>query len=192
MSTRTKILRTLVVLGVLASIVAAGVYSAFSSQTDNPGNEITAGTVELEDNDGGVALYDISNAKPGASQESCIEVTYEGSLDATVKLYTPSSLGTLAPYVNLKIEAGSGGGAFPSCSGFSAGSTLYNDTLAKFSSEHGDYESGVTTNPPSASKWVTDDSVVYRVTATLSASTPDEFQDATTGSHLLRWEAQNQ
>ena len=51
MSNRTKILRTLVVLGIVACIAGAGVFSAFSSQTDNPGNVITAGTVTLADND---------------------------------------------------------------------------------------------------------------------------------------------
>jgi hypothetical protein len=34
--------------------------------------------------------------------------------------------------------------------------------------------------------------VVYRVTATLSASAPDSAQGATTGLHTIRWEAQNQ
>ena len=56
MSNRTKILRTLAVLGVLACIAGAGVFSAFSSQTDNPGNVVTAGTVTLADNDAGSAL----------------------------------------------------------------------------------------------------------------------------------------
>ena len=43
-----------------------------------------------------------------------------------------------------------------------------------------------------ATKWVTNDSVVYRVTATLSASAPDTAQGQTTNSHIIRWEAQNQ
>jgi hypothetical protein len=39
---------------------------------------------------------------------------------------------------------------------------------------------------------VTNDAVVYRVTATLSASAPDSAQGKTTGTHIIRWEAQNQ
>ncbi len=55
MSNRTKVLRTFVVLGVVACIAGAGVFSAFSSQTDNPGNSVTSGTVVLSDSDGGSA-----------------------------------------------------------------------------------------------------------------------------------------
>src|SRR5215467_7674953 len=98
MSNRTKILRTLVVLGVVAAIAGAGVFSAFSSQTDNPGNVVTAGSVVLADNDAGSAAYALTNAKPGASQASCIKVTYTGTLDASVHIYTPSTIGALGPY----------------------------------------------------------------------------------------------
>ena len=93
MSNRTKILRTLVVLGVLACIAGAGVFSAFSSQTDNPGSVVTAGSVTLSDNDAGSALYALTAAKPGDSQTSCINVTYTGTLNSTVKIYTPSTIG---------------------------------------------------------------------------------------------------
>ncbi|HEY1854896.1 MAG TPA: hypothetical protein VGG40_09940, partial [Solirubrobacterales bacterium] len=119
MSNRTKIIRTLLLLGVVACIAGAGVFSAFSSQTDNPGNVVTAGTVVLEDNDSGTALYAMTAAKPGESKASCIKVTYQGSLPATVKLFTPSTIGELGPYVELKIEAGTAtSSTFPSCEGF--------------------------------------------------------------------------
>jgi len=107
MTTRSKILRTLVVLGVLACIAGAGVFSAFSSQTDNPGNSVT---VVLTDNDAGAATY----------------------------------------------------------------------------------ANGVADFPGSTTKWATNDSVVYRVTATLAANAPDSAQGQSTGEHILRWEAQNQ
>ena len=45
------------------------VFSAFSSATDSPDNAITAGTVELSDNDSGSALYGIAAAKPGDTLE---------------------------------------------------------------------------------------------------------------------------
>jgi predicted ribosomally synthesized peptide with SipW-like signal peptide len=196
MSNRTKILRTLAVLGVLACIAAGGVFSAFSSQTDNPGNVVTAGTVALADNDTGSALYSITNAKPGDSQISCIKVTYTGSLDASVRLYTPSTIGALGPSVNLKIEPGTQASpSFPSCTGFNAdgGGALIEGTLAEFATAHNSYANGVADNPGTvATKWVTNDAVVYRVTATLAASAPNSAQGQTTGSHILRWEAQNQ
>jgi len=195
MTTRSKILRTLVVLGVLACIAGAGVFSAFSSQTDNPGNTVTAGSVVLSDNDAGTAAYALTNAKPGASQSSCIKVTYTGSLDASVRLYTPSTIGALGPNVTLKIEPGSQASpSFPSCTGFTpdAGGALFEGTLSAFASEHNNFATGVVDFPGSSTKWATNDSVVYRVTATLSASAPDSAQGQTTGTHILRWEAQNQ
>lgn len=196
MSNRTKILRTLVVLGVLACIAGAGVFSAFSSQTDNPGNVVTAGSVTLADNDAGSALYALTAAKPGDSQQSCVKVTYTGTLDSNVRIYTPSAIGELGPNVTLKIEPGTQASpSFPSCTGFNvdAGGALFEGTLAAFASEHSTYATGVVDFPGTvATKWVTNDAVVYRVTATLSASAPDSAQGKTTGTHIIRWEAQNQ
>jgi hypothetical protein len=195
MSNRSKVLRTLLVLGIVACIAGAGVFSAFSSKTDNPGNIITAGTVELEDNDGGTALYAITGAKPGDSKTSCIKVTYKGSLPATVKLFTPSTIGELGPYVNLKVEAGTQTtSVFPNCEGFTPAATpiVYEGTLAAFATEHSTFTNGITTNPGAATKWETNNSVVYKFTATLSSSAPEAAQGKTTGSHIIRWEAQNQ
>jgi predicted ribosomally synthesized peptide with SipW-like signal peptide len=196
MSHRSKILRTLLVLGVVACIAGAGVFSAFSSQTENPGNTITTGTVNIEDNDGSVALYAMTAAKPGEAKTSCIKVTYKGSLPATVKFYTPSTIGELGPYVNLKVEAGTQTtSTFPSCTEFTplaSSPTLYEGTLAAFATEHGTYANGITTNPASATKWETNNALVYRFTATLSSSAPNSAQGASTGTHAFRWEAQNQ
>jgi len=196
MSNRSKVLRTLLLLGIVACIAGAGVFSAFSSQTENPGNMITTGTVTIEDNDSGTALYSMSAAKPGESKTSCIKVTYKGSLSATVKLFTPSTIGALGPYVNLKIEAGTQtSSTFPSCTEFtpaSSGATVYEGTLSAFATEHNTYAAGITTNPASATKWETENSVVYRFTATVSAGAPNSAQGATTGSHAFTWEAQNQ
>ena len=196
MSNRTKILRTLAVLGVLACIAGAGVFSAFSSQTDNPGNVVTAGTVTLADNDAGSALYSLTAAKPGDSQQSCIKVTFFFNDTATTEIYTPSTIGELGPNVTLKIEPGTQTTpSFPSCIGFTpdSGGALFEGTLSAFASEHNSFATGIVDYPgTSATKWVTNDAVIYRVTATLSASAPESAQGKTTGSHIIRWEAQNQ
>ena len=76
MNKTKKILRSLVVVGVVGAVATAGAFSAFSAQTDNPNNQITAGTVDVQDNDAGGALYSIGNAKPNDPKENCIEVTY--------------------------------------------------------------------------------------------------------------------
>lgn len=196
MQTRTKILRTLGVLAVLSAFAATGVFSAFSSQTDSPGNVVTAGTVTLSDDDSGSALYSLTAAKPGDSATSCVEVTYEGTLDSAVKLYVPGAIGDLGEHVELTIEPGSQASpSFPSCSGFTpdVGGVLYDGTLDDFAAAHSGYANGLADNPgTSATAWTTDDSVVYRVTATLAADTPANAQGDSTGAHMLRWEAQGQ
>jgi hypothetical protein len=195
MSNTTKVLRTLVVLGVVGSIAAVGVFSAFSSQTDNPGNEVAAGTVALSDNDADLAAYNIQNAKPGDTDERCIRVSYTGSLDATVKLYTPDAISDLGPHVNLQITPGTQAVPAADCTLFvaDAGGAIYNNTLASFQSSHNAYSNGLVDYPGAvATKWVTNDAVVYRVRATLASNAPDSAQGDTTGEHTIRWEAQNQ
>ncbi|MEX1143053.1 MAG: TasA family protein [Thermoleophilaceae bacterium] len=195
MNTRTKILRSLAVVAAVASLAAFGVFSAFTSQTDNPGNTVTAGTVVLADNDSDAALYSISDAKPGSTTEACIQVTYSGSLDSDVKLYTPSTIGDLGPHVNLTIEPGSQTTvSFPDCTDFvaDAGGALFDGTLSGFATTHDSWANGLSDNPGATSAWTTSDAVVYRVTATVDAAAPDSAQGDSTGSHILRWEAQSQ
>jgi Camelysin metallo-endopeptidase len=191
MSKARKLLRTFVVVAVVGGLAALGAFSAFTSQADNPGNQVTAGSVNLADNDSGTALYDISDAKPGdTSGEKCIRVSYSGSLDADVKLYTPSTIGDLGPHVNLKIEAGTQASpSFPSCTGFNPETTLFDAALSTFPTS---YAGGISDYPGAGTEWQNGDAVVYRVTATLSASAPDGAQGDSTGVHTLRWEARNQ
>jgi hypothetical protein len=193
MTKTKKVARTVVVAGVLCSLASIATFSAFSSQADNPGNVVTAGTVALTDNDSGTALYNMPSAKPGDTVTKCIKVSYTGSLDASVKFYSPSTIGSLGQYVNLQVEPGtqSGTPAAGSCTGYTAdGGNVFNAALNTLPSS---YATGIADNPgTTATKWVNGDSVAYRVTATLSASAPDTAQGLTTNSHILRWESQNQ
>jgi hypothetical protein len=196
MKTSSKVLLTALCVGALGSLAAMGVFGAFSATTTNAGNTITAGTVAIADNDAGAAMYSIPNAKPGESVSKCIKVTYTGSVDADVRIYTTSTIGTLGQYVDLTITPGTQATpTFPSCTGFTpdAGGALYTGTLQNFGSAKGSYANGVVDNPgTSATKWVANDSVVYQVTATLQSSAPDVAQGLTTGSHTFTWEARNQ
>ena len=186
-----KVVRSLLVLAAVGGLATLGAFSAFTSQANNPNNRVSAGTVTLADNDGGTALYDLTNAKPGDAQTSCIRVNYTGSLNADVKLYTPDTIGALGPNVNLKIEPGTQASpSYPSCTGFSAdGAAIFDAALSTFPTT---YAGGVSDFPGASSAWTNGDAVVYRVTATLAANAPDSAQGATTGLHTIRWEARNQ
>ena len=128
-----KVLVSLVVIGLVGTVAGLGAYSAFTSTTTNSGNSFASGTVTLADNDSGAAMYSVSNRKPGDSVTQCIRVDYTGTLDADVKLYTPSTIGSLGPYIDVQVRPGSGNPTFPGCTGFTPDAAdIYNDTLANF------------------------------------------------------------
>ena len=188
MSKTKKILRSLVVLGVVGAVATAGAFSAFSSQTENPGNQITAGTVEIEDNDLNGALYNVGAAKPNDPKENCIEVKYTGSLPANVRMYrAPGALGGLATYANIKVEYGTQASpSFPSCTGFNSAGTLYDGSLTGIATT---YAAGYAASPGVDGDWDLNETLVYRVTVSI-----DDDQNAeglSTNAHTLRWEAQN-
>src|SRR3712207_3675879 len=102
MSRSRKMLRSLLIAACAAGLATYGTFSAFSATTDNTGNQITAGTVVLTDNDSDGVLYSYGNIAPDDPKVKCITVTYAGSLPANVRLYVPTqpTTQTLAPYVN--------------------------------------------------------------------------------------------
>jgi len=190
--TSRKVLLSLLVVGAIGSVVALGAFSAFSSTTSNDNNNFTAGTVTIADNDAGAALYVLTNQKPGVTTDRCIKVTYSGSLDSDVKLYSSAIAGVGSNLINLTVTPGTQGGApaFPSCTGFvaDAGAPLYNGVASGFPTT---YAGGIADNPGTvATKWATGDSVVYRFST--SVQDVNGAQGATTGTHSFTWEARNQ
>jgi hypothetical protein len=196
MTKKTKLLLSVGIVAIVASLGAFATFSAFSSTTSNSGNSFDAGTVYLSDNDAGSALYNVSNKKPGDTAQGCIKLTYTGSLAATVKLYTTSSIGALGPYLDMTVEKGTqtGSPSFPSCSGFTPDSTIYTGTLANFASTKTSFSNGVSAFPGSQTAWNQNDTLVYRITLTLqdNASANGGASPLSSGSHSFTWEAQNQ
>lgn len=192
-SKRRKVLITVIVVAVLGSIAGYATYSAFSSSTTVGASSFTAGTVELGSNDAGDALYSLENQKPGDVDNSCIRVTYTGSLDSDVKLFTADSVGALGRYLNLTITPGTqSSSTFPSCDGFTpdGSGAIFNGTLQDFVSTHKTWATGLRDNPGNSSAWSTGDAVVYRFALTLADT--DDAQGLTTGSHRFTFEARNQ
>ncbi len=194
--TRTrKALFTLLVIGVVATLAGFGTFSAFSSTTSNDGNVFAAGNVYLSDNDAGAAMYNISNRKPGDTVQSCIQLTYGGTLPADVHLYTTSAINSVGQYIDLTLEKGTGSGAFPSCSGFTPQSTLFTGTLSGFAAANNTYASGIAAFPGAQTQWNQNDTLVYRVTLTLQDNNNANGQGAgplSSGAHSFTWEARNQ
>jgi hypothetical protein len=195
LNTATKLAVSALVIGVLAGAVTLGVYGLFSATSQNAGNEITSGTVEFSDNDSGAALYNATSVRPGETISSCIKVTYGGSIAGVARLYSSSSPGPLAQYIELTITQGTQAtSTFPSCAGFSPDSVgvIYTGTLQAFEQSRNTYASGVATAPAGKSSWSRGEAVVYRFQATLQSSAPDSSQGLSSGVHSFVWEARSQ
>jgi hypothetical protein len=195
MNTPRKVLLSLVVVGALGSVIGLGAFSAFSSTTANDNNSFAAGTVAISDNDAGGFLYQVTNQKPGVNTDKCIKVTYTGSLDSDVRLYSTTSIPLAGPgqYINLTITPGTiASPTFPDCTGFTAdaGGDLYNGTLAGFATSNASFGTGLADYPGAGTKWVTNDSVIYRVRVSVQNS--NAAQGAAVAAHNFTWEAQNQ
>ncbi|WP_412749178.1 hypothetical protein [Krasilnikovia sp. M28-CT-15] len=158
--------------------------AAFTASTDNAANNWSAGTVDLVDDDNSAAMFNASGLRPGSTGEKCIKLTYNGSLSSTVKLYSTAVSGSLAPYVDLVIEEGTGGN-FGNCSGFAAaGGPTYTGTLADFGATKKTFVSGVGTFAPGGAGATR----TYHISYTVNASTPDSAQGAT-ASATFNWQA---
>jgi hypothetical protein len=167
-------------------IVYQASYAAFSGTTSNAGNNWTAGTVSLSDDDSNGAMFSVPAAKGGDTGSKCIEVTYTGNLASTVKLYLADADladNGLGQYITLQIDEGDGG-TFADCTGFS-GTNRWNGTLAAFNSTpHNTFATGIGTFAPSNNG----DKKVYKFTYTVSNNAGAQGKDVTA---KFTWEAQS-
>ena len=185
------VLATLLVVGAVGLVAGAGTFAAFSATSGNTGNTFAAGTVVLADNDAGSAMWGVTNQIPGGSVTKCIRLTYTGTLDASVKLYSASAVNSVDQYLTLTVEKGSmpGATAFPACTSFSSESTIYSGTIQGFKNSDNSYATGVAANPGAQTKWNQNDTLVYRFTVTLQNNVGAQGLTSTTA---FTWEARNQ
>ncbi|GAC1324023.1 MAG: hypothetical protein NVSMB13_04800 [Mycobacteriales bacterium] len=199
MSRSRKLLSSLAVVGLAGTLVGLGTYSAFYSETSNDNNSFSVGTVYITDNDSGSAMYQMVHAKPGTSQDTCIAVTYNGTLASNVSLYLPSPMGAVGQYVDFSITAGTGTVPFgTSCAGFTAGPSVYTGTLAGYAAAHNSTANALPlSNAGGGGAWNQNDKVVYRFTVTqqdnnaANNGSNGSAVELTTGSHQFVWRAQN-
>ncbi len=168
--------------------------AAFTATTANPTNSWASGTVSLADDDTGSAMFTVTNLKPGGTGVRCIVVTYNGSLAASIKMYgTTSSNATLANYLTITVEQGSGSTYAASsggtCTGFVSSSTIVaSTTLVSFGTTYTNFSTGAGSWLPVAS--APGATTVYRITYTLPSGTTDSAQNLTSTA-TFTWEAQN-
>jgi predicted ribosomally synthesized peptide with SipW-like signal peptide len=194
MSRSRKMLRSLLIAACAAGLATYGTFSAFSATTQNDGNQIAAGTVNIAENLGGGFLYQVSNVGPGVTTEKCVQVTYSGSLDSNVKLYVPTAPATrtLDQYVNLQIDVGTApaGAPLADCSDFDGSPTnVYTGTLKSFIDTETDFASGTAVTPKGEAFWSQNDRAVFRFRVTIADDNNAAGKSVT--AHSFKWEAQN-
>lgn len=189
-----KLMMSLAAVSMVGVVGFVGTQAALSDTTENPGNEFNAGEITLADNDAGSFLYDVDNALPGdPPTEKCISVSYTSTpaLNSTVELYMDTPIGNVGPYVDMTVEVGTQPGAvFPDCTGFVAdGGPIFTGTLASFQTTHGAAGAGLVYSPHGpATPWVSADTVVYKVTLTMSNRVRQPGENFS-GVHTYTWRA---
>jgi hypothetical protein len=187
-----KGLLTLLVVGSLGAAAGLGTFSAFSATTTNSGNNISSGTVKIDQHTGATTLYSATNRGPGQTVQGCVRVTYSGSLTASaVKLYVSSGITNGTQY-NLEIDRGSGLTTLDntmSCAGFTQSSVAYNGALGSLGTT---YATGVD-GKAGAATWATNDAIDYRfIISVVDDPTPNAHTTANaSGNHTFTWEARS-
>lgn len=186
--TQTRMRLGAAFLAVAAAFLVAfqATNAAFSAQTDNQGNQFAAGTVSLTDDDGGTALFTVTDMIPGQTETGCIEVTYSGSLDSEVRAFGAATGGDgLENHLDLTIERGTG-----DCAAFGTSTVVWangsDGDLGTFVASATDYASGIDNWQPTGGG--ADDMVPYRITVTLQ---DDDGAQGLSTEVTFTWEAQN-
>ena len=199
-------------LGLVLSATLAwqSTQAAFSATTANAGNSWRSGSVVLDDNDSGAALFSSTaddDLRPGSTRSRCIRVDHTGDLTVDVRMYvsTPTAApATLDPYLVMSIERGAdvaaGATVAPDCTvGFTptAPSTFaYNAapatdaaadptrTLAHLKATHSDYETGLRVAPVTGP----DTHLAFRITYVVA---DDDDAQRSEAQAVFTWEARN-
>lgn len=165
----------LIIVIPLAIIVAAVlVYTAsraaFVATTTTGSSSFSTGSVELTNDSVGTAVFTATDLAPGDTDTSDVVVTYTGSLDSDVRLYSDiedGSVQTLAPSLQLEITAG--------------GET-WTGTLAQFQAIT-DFSNGILPKTMAENETMT-----YTIKYTVASNAPQSSGASVT----FVWEAQNQ
>jgi hypothetical protein len=179
----------------LASVAwSAATWSALNDSSVTPGNTVTAGSVDLSDNDSGGGMLSLGSARPSDTVTGCIRVTYSGTAPAKVRIFGAAGGTGLANYLDLTVTRGtlSPAAAFGSCATFAADTTnylgsgngiIYLGTVAGFPAAG----AGALVDPSApGATWNTGDVHSYRFQATLRN---DPAAQGKTASPSFTWEA---
>ena len=114
----------------IATLVVNRTSGALDPEGTVAASTLSSGTIALVDDDQGRSLFDLSDMAPGRPVVRCIEVVYEGSIVPVDLALRAETVGDLAPFLDVSVEAGTGGG-FDTCEGWQSVTPLLSGTLAE-------------------------------------------------------------
>lgn len=203
MRTNRSVALAVTAIGCAVALSLQGTQAAFTATTSTVG-DFTAGSVTIRDDDSAAAMFDVQALEPGQNDRKCLIVTYEGDLANEVRLrasLTETDGGSpvvpanalLDSHLNVLIEYDTVTTAnFANCGDFTSEGTLFNDTLANLVATHTTFANGKTLGTAAGAAWtpVTNETRVFMITYTLSATAPDTVQGDRAVA-TFTWEAQN-
>ena len=133
-------------------------------------SDITAGGVNVTDDDAGRSLFQVPAMAPGRPVANCIAVTYSGTVIPAVVRLSAQADGRLAGGLNVTVEEGDGG-AFGDCGGFRPTRSVFTGTLAALAGR-GPIQAFKSTSPT--------DTHVFRFTFTLNDASAAQGSTAST------------
>ena len=194
-----QVVLSMLVIASFGALAVGLTMAGFSDTAISSGNQFQSGTVDIDDNDNGVAILNLTNAGPGGWDEGCITLTSRGTLASSVRIYGTTTGTGLDAYATLTITRGtysSGSPSFDDCTNFQAdgvqyvggqaNGVIYNGTLQAFPD---DYDAGL--NDPYAASpesWTEGESHVYKIRVDIQDNDAAEGLDAT---QAIIWEARN-
>ena len=114
---------------VMLAIAAAALVGLGTAGAGQPVRTAQIASVQLDDDDGGAALFAAHDLAPGPTLSRCLRVTYTGPAgQGVVRLAATDISGGLADQLDVSVEVGTGGG-FADCTGFT-GTVLYTGGLS--------------------------------------------------------------
>lgn len=186
-SPRAKIVASLGALAVILGAGSYGTFAAFTDTTSNGGNSFSAGTLNIQDDDGTQLAFNVSTQRPGdTTGAKCINVTNSGTLEfGSLNFYGTVGGTGLAPYLTVDVDRGTGatGGSSFSCTNFAETSAnIVSGLLSAFPTAGSPIvEAGNT--------WPAGQTRSYRITVTLPSSVTDANAEGKSATLTLNWDA---
>lgn len=114
----------------IATLVINRSGEALTADGTAAGAALSSGTISLVDDDQGRSLFDLGAMAPGRPVTRCLVVAYDGTILPVELGLRAESAGTLARYLDVSVEEGTGG-TFDDCAEFRPTRPLFAGTLAE-------------------------------------------------------------